>query len=284
MAGVKPNEFPILAPTGSTELYTQTNGISGKFSVEDMWNMMTVFTDEFGYQYGTKFKTFDSDFYGFPSTTTVVAPGVYYKDPISGNYYEDFTFNVNVPEFGGDGSTFFPGYIKSIFDGTYYLNMSMVVGSLEFRVEDLASDNSQISIEYDSIFLNSNIGNINAGIFLDNASCGVYFQDTLLNQNSFLSVSNNESFLRSTDVSGQTEIGIDIQDTAGVKSVSMNANNIAQTYTAGFNIYADPTDATQPVRLNISGLKTYIDLAAAQADGLLSGDLFIVGNVLNIVP
>jgi hypothetical protein len=284
MAGVKPNNFPLSSPTGTTELYTQTNGINGKFSIEDMWNMMTQFTDEFGYDYGTKFKTFESDFYGFPSTTTVVGPGVYYKDPVSGAYYEDFAFNLNVPAFGGDGSTLFPAYIKSIFDGTYYLNMSIAVGSLEMRVEDLASDNSQISIEYDSITINTNVGNINTGIGLDNTSSSIYFQDNISGQTSLLSVSATEASLKANDLTAQTEIGIDIQDTAGVKSVSMNANNIAQTYTAGFNIYADPTDATQPVRLNISGLKTYIDLAAAQADGLLSGDLFIVGNVLNIVP
>jgi hypothetical protein len=284
MAGIKPNNFPLSPPTGTTELYTQTNGINGKFSIEDMWNMMTLFTDEFGYNYGTKFKTFDSDYYEFPFTTTVEAPGVYYKDPVSGTYYEDFAFNSNVPAFGGDGSTFFPAYIKSIFDGTYYLNIVMAVGSIEMRVEDLASDNSQISIAYDNIFFNTSVGSINTSISLDAVSSGISFEDNISGQTSILSLSATEASLKANDLTAQTEIGIDIQDTAGVKSVSMNANNIAQTYTAGFNIYADPTDATQPVRLNISGLKTYVDLAAAQADGLLSGDLFIVGNILNIVP
>ena len=284
MAGIKPNNFPLSPPTGTTELYTQTNGVNGKFSIEDMWNMMTQFTDEFGYNYGTKFKTFESDFYVFPSTISVETPGVYYKDPVAGTYYEDFIFNLNVPAFGGDGSTLFPAYIKSIFDGTYYLDIVIAVGTIEMHVENLASDNSRIQIEYDSININTTVGSINTGVFSSSFSSGISFQDSISGQTSLLSVSATETSLKANDITAQTDVGIDIQDTSGVKIVSMNANNIAQSYTAGFNIYADPTDATQPVRLNISGLKTYVDLAAAQADGLLSGDLFIVGNILNIVP
>ena len=33
---MKPNDFSLITPTGSTELYTQTNDVTGKFTLEDL--------------------------------------------------------------------------------------------------------------------------------------------------------------------------------------------------------------------------------------------------------
>lgn len=38
MAGIKPTDFQNVTPTGTTEIYTQTGGINGKFTVGDVKN------------------------------------------------------------------------------------------------------------------------------------------------------------------------------------------------------------------------------------------------------
>jgi hypothetical protein len=45
MAGIKPNNFNSITPTGTTELYTQTGGINGKFTVEDLKNYLNEWTE-----------------------------------------------------------------------------------------------------------------------------------------------------------------------------------------------------------------------------------------------
>lgn len=36
MAGIKPTDFSSITPTGTTEVYTQTDGVNGKFTLEDI--------------------------------------------------------------------------------------------------------------------------------------------------------------------------------------------------------------------------------------------------------
>ncbi len=64
----------------------------------------------------------------------------------------------------------------------------------------------------------------------------------------------------------------------------MSAYNATQAVDGFFQIIANPTDAVQPIRFRMSGLKSYATLLDATTDGLVSGDLFIIGSVINIVP
>lgn len=45
MAGIYPNNFPLVTPTGTTELYTQTNNVNGKFTLEDLKAYLNEWTE-----------------------------------------------------------------------------------------------------------------------------------------------------------------------------------------------------------------------------------------------
>jgi hypothetical protein len=46
--GIKPTDFPAIAGglTGTEELYTQTGGVNGKFTVQDIWDEMYVIVED----------------------------------------------------------------------------------------------------------------------------------------------------------------------------------------------------------------------------------------------
>jgi hypothetical protein len=46
MAGVKPTNFPNVTPTGTTELYTQTGGVNGKFTLDELTSYVSGATNE----------------------------------------------------------------------------------------------------------------------------------------------------------------------------------------------------------------------------------------------
>jgi hypothetical protein len=73
-------------------------------------------------------------------------------------------------------------------------------------------------------------------------------------------------------------------ESAGIYYTSFLSSNIAQLATSAITFITDPTSSTQPIKLNISGIKAYANLAAATADGLTTGDIFRIGETLSIVP
>lgn len=244
-------------------------------------------TDQYGYKYNQTFKTFDSEFYQFMGPITLEGSGRYYRDTNTGNYFEDFFFNLNIPEFGGDGSFLVPAYITSIYDGTDYLTSSIGGGEIEMRVEEATGVLGQFasqSISNNDVSSRVSNNSIDSQFYLSNTNITMTYVDYTYNQFSELSLSNGEFYIKSVDSLNDAFTGINVTDSAGVKTLSLFGNNTNQVYYANINIITDYANATQPVKINISGLKTYVDLAAATTDGLTAGDLFIVGNVLNIVP
>lgn len=244
-------------------------------------------TDQYGYKYNQTFKTFDSEFYQFMGPITVEGSGRYYRDQNTGQYFEDFFFNLNVPEFGGDGSSLVPAYITSIYDGVDYLNFYIAGGEIEMRVEESTGILGQYafqSISNDTIFSRVINNSTDSHLQISDSGITMSYVDYTYFKLTSLALSNGEFYIKSIDSTNDVFTGLSSTDISNIKTLSLFGNNTAQSYNASINLIADYTNATQPVKINISGLKTYVDLAAATTDGLTTGDLFIVGNVLNIVP
>lgn len=45
MAGIKPTDFQNITPTGATEIYTQTGGVNGKFTLDDAKEYLNEWTE-----------------------------------------------------------------------------------------------------------------------------------------------------------------------------------------------------------------------------------------------
>lgn len=247
------------------------------------------YIDDYGYEYGLNLKTFTPLSNTFPPTT-LEGQGFYYRDPLNINsFYEEYAFNVNVPTFGGDGSYLYPAYYKELRnDSLLFSNCTLfelwINDAIEFGATDnVLPYNSNLSIETDSISLSVNSSTTSTNLYLAENAFEVMAQDPL-SGNSGLFADIDELSVRSTDLNDQVTYGFETEKLGNFKRSSLFSNNQSQTTVGRVSVIADHTSATQPIRINIMGLKTYIDLAAAQADGLTSGDLFIVGNVLNIVP
>jgi hypothetical protein len=244
--------------------------------------------DAYGYNYGTKFKNFDTDFYWF-GPVTLEGAGTYYKDPISGSYYNDFFYNNNVPYFGGDGSLLQPIHVKSIFDA----DSAMLSGTYHFpnhiqsEVRNIiTSGYSEIYLDDDEIYLNSNSSVLyNAYLSLDSADIQMGYANNLTSSYGDFLLSGDTA---SISLNNSMSIGANgqflIYSKTGVLESGMLISNTSQVKNGHIKLIADPLDAVQSVKINIEGLNTYVDLAAATTAGLVKGDLFIVGNVLNIVP
>jgi hypothetical protein len=126
MAGQKPNEFNVITPTGVTELYSQTNGINGKFTLSQL---LTFISSSFPQLVGWSDLEMDISASQILSMGTnpieiLPAPGI-------GKYYIyhgifEFTFNSSQYIFGGtEGS---PYIYDSKYGGTV---MSSLVGGLQ---------------------------------------------------------------------------------------------------------------------------------------------------------
>jgi hypothetical protein len=243
--------------------------------------------DQYGYKYNQTFKTFDSEFYQFMGPITLEGSGRYYRDTNTGNYFEDFFFNLNIPEFGGDGSSLVPAYITSIYDGNNYLNFFIAGGEIEMIVEEATGIIGQFasqSISNDNIFSRVTNNSIDSQLQISDGGVTMSYVDYTYFKSTALALSNGEFYIKSVDSVNDVFTGLSSTDISNIKTLSLFGNNTAQSYNASINLITDYANTTQPVKINISGLKTYVDLAAATTDGLTAGDLFIVGNVLNIVP
>lgn len=241
------------------------------------------FDDEFGYKYGTEFEEFTTDFLEFPGTT-VQGPGTYYNDPLTGTFYNDFVFNINTPTFGGDGSSLQPVWVKTLFNGNSVTNMYLFPYEFTVFSENAFNEEGTIEVEPNSLELSiNNNGTYFSQIYLNDTGLYLSANDNINGLNSVLTLLTDSITFKHDNVIG-INTGIDIYESAGIYNTSLSTNNVAQLAYGAFTIIADPTSVTQPIKMNITGIKTYIDLASAVSDGLTQGDLFIVGNVLNIVP
>jgi len=245
------------------------------------------FVDVYGYKYGTQFEDFSTDFYQF-GPATLEGTGTYYKDTSTGTYYEDFFFNLDVPFFAGDGSSLVPTHIKSIFDsinnygsGTYHFGGGITMEAFDNN----AFQSSTLEVFYNGIQLQTDDSVISSYLSLD--SGGTYFgnSNNVTGNYSDLTISENQATLfvntgASIGATGQ----IEIYEKLGVLRTNVSAYNATQAIDGFFQIIANPTDTVQPIRFRMSGLKSYATLLDATTDGLLPGDLFIIGSVINIVP
>jgi len=244
--------------------------------------------DAYGYNYGTKFKNFDTDFFYF-GPATFEGAGTYYEDPNSNSYYNDFFYNNNIPFFGGDGSTLQPIHIKSLYDeysdmlsGTYHFSnqiRSEVLNATtgQYSEYSMFDDEINLLVNYSSIYsayFSLDSGNVQMGY---SNPMTLSYGDFILRENE-ASISVNNSL--SIGATGQFLI----YEKTGVLKTGMLTSNSTQIKNGHIQFVVDPTDAVQPIKINIAGLNTYADLAAATTAGLVTGDLFIAGNVLNIVP
>jgi len=246
------------------------------------------FTDNFGYKYGTQFEEFDNDFIYF-GPETFEGAGTYYKDPNSDSYYNDFFYNNNIPFFGGDGTTLQPFHIKSLYDsysellsGTYHFpyqiwsevrniltneftEVSQYTDEIYFQINDSGTNSSYISFEPSDIQMSvANILSLNYGDFILRES------EASLSLNNSIAIGATGQFL--------------IYEKTGILETAMITGNTTQLVSGSIKILANPASATLPIRVNVKGLNTYADLTAATAAGLLSGDLFLIGTALSIVP
>jgi len=240
-------------------------------------------TDNFGYNYGTQFEEFTTDFLEFPGTT-VEGSGTYYRDPLTGSFYNDFFFNLNTPAFGGDGSSLEPVWIKTLFNGNNFTDMYMFPYEFTVISENAFNERGEIDIESTSaqLSINNNSTYISQLYLNDN---GLYLSaNNIINESSNFNLLYNSISLKYDNFISGINTGIDIYESSGIQYTALSTNNFAQLAIGSFSIIADPTSVAQPIKINILGIKTYVDLAAAVADGLTQGDLFISGNVLNIVP
>ena len=242
-----------------------------------------VFTDDFGYNYGTEFEEFTTDFLQFPDTT-VEGFGTYYRDPLTGTFYNDFVFNLNTPDFGGNGSSLVPVWVKTLFNGNYYTDMYMfpyeftVISENAFNEQgslDLNSSSCQISIDNNGTFFTQ--------LYLNDSAISLTSNNNTSNKASLLTLANDSIVFKHTD-SFSVNNGIDMYESAGIYYTSFLSSNIAQLANSAITFITDPTSSTQPIKLNISGIKAYANLAAATADGLTTGDIFRIGETLSIVP
>lgn len=252
------------------------NGITG--------GQTTEFIDDYGYKYGTQFEEFETDFYQF-GPATVESTGTYYKDS-AGVYYEDYFGNINTPLFGGDGSTLDPFHIKSIYDANINAGTGIYTFLSGARIEsfdainfcDFSVFSNGASISFDDSLIQSSLGVDSGGVFITSGD---------LSNNNYSEIAatdiSTKMFLNSIPNINSTGI-FEIYENTGALEASMSVNNAASAVTASFKIVSDASDLVQPVRFKISGLKTYVDLSAATTDGLVTGDLFIIGTTLNIVP
>jgi hypothetical protein len=242
-----------------------------------------VFTDNFGYNYGTEFEEFTTDFLQFPDIT-VEGPGTYYRDPLTGTFYNDFVFNLNTPDFGGDGSSLEPAWVKTIFNGNSFTDMYMF--PYEFTVISENAFNEQGELNLNPSSCEISIDNNNTfftQLYLNDSAIYLSAYNNTSNRASLLTLENDSISFKHTEFSIVNN-GIDMYESAGIYYTSFLSSNIAQSATSAITFITDPTSSTQPIKLNISGIKAYANLAAATADGLTTGDIFRIGETLSIVP
>lgn len=288
MAGIKPNEFNVGVPTSSTELYTQTGGTNNKFTVEAMWIAMTQFTDADGFDYGTTFEEYTSS-YPELGGSTIVGGGTYYKDPNpGGSYYEDFVLNLNTPQFGGDGTSLIPIWLKYINDSVNFVNMTMSAsqGDMQFVTQNTLTTGR-------------------GGVLVDDNGVDLYFSNSVDSTQASIALNSNNININSTnnDATSATAMTIsasaismqwndplsDITNYISVENIGTSVEmgfygNIISTGSNGyFRMILDPADVAQPLRFNITGLNSYADEATAKLAGLNVGDLFLIGTALNVV-
>jgi len=130
MAGLKPNEFGSITPTGTTEVYTQTDGVNGKFTLGDVktyidanttseWTEVIVDISPTGTTYsdGRPFVANGILGVGFTPIEILPQPGVnkyyVYKEIIIEYTYGTIQYSLSEPLILGEFSIF-PGLIQGV--------------------------------------------------------------------------------------------------------------------------------------------------------------------------
>lgn len=110
MAGVKPTNFPSVQPDFTTEIYTQTGGVNGKYDISTLKDFLETFQDVDNYTYYDYFGT-GINFQPFSNSNYEGWLNELYVD--SDNYFYEFSANNENTNLGGNG-TFDPVYNRKI--------------------------------------------------------------------------------------------------------------------------------------------------------------------------
>jgi hypothetical protein len=338
MAGVKPTNFPLVQPDFTTEIYTQTGGVNGKYDVSTLKDFLETFQDVDNYTYydyfgtGINFQASTSNYEGWLNEL--------YVD--SDNYFYESTANKENTNSGGNGM-FDPNYSRKIlvnndesstilqskekygilvedtdlsasvdiFKDDFKILLSDTPGNTSTQYEQLSNE---ISLEKSDTLGNYNkaiIGVSNTQIIGYNVNDGIN-TNLSVGYNQFLVETNNPGDFKSSVKSISTQSRLRTQNSDDSESTQIvtaptsatmqysdfNTDTYAQIYindTSSNVSYSAPggidtgsisvkTLGDGFVGFEMLGIRDYVDLAAAQTAGLISGQVFRIGHQLCIVP
>jgi hypothetical protein len=242
--------------------------------------------DSFGYEYGTQFGEFDSYFYWFdPSTPlTLEANGTYYRDIANGVHYEDFFYNLAAPPYG-TGSTLNPVSIKTLFDSNDSTHVAMYTFGIEILSKNDTGEYSYMEMYDNGLdFTVTNNNDYRSDIYLDDTDVVIRNMNNITSKFSSIELQEDLYFATLNQLDANSYFRI-LNFGVNSQNIGMFANNVTQSVNASLVFKIDPSDAVHPVILTYKGaVPSYANLAAAITAGLSQGDIFRIGETLNIVP
>ena len=153
-------------------------------------------------------------------------------------------------------------------------------------VNTVTNQNSQFQIYDDEIYMNLLYSSIyNTYLSLDSANIEMGHSNNISSNYVDFILRENEASISLNNSLSIGAIGqFLIYEKTGILKTGMLTSNSTQIKNGHIQFVVDPADSVQPIKINISGLNTYSNLAQATAAGLITGDLYITGNTLCIVP